>query len=499
MHFLKTSLALLWLAFSLPAGAETHKLVLLCTTDIHCELRSAPDKEGGWMRLATLIEKERMDSGPGKTLLIDCGDTLQGSIAGSLSQGEAAALMLKQLDYDAWIPGNHDFEFGFEAFLKCRKIFGADCLAANLKTPTLAAVTKPWKSYELNGLKLALIGMSSPHMDAWQWAALAEKTEVSDMRVALKKIMPEILAAHPDIIVLAAHEGLFMPARLDDGAGLGKIASEFPQISLIIGAHTHALEPGRQIGPASWYAQAGCHGEYLLRVEIGLDPVSRQAPEISSRLLPVTNAIPEDAKCRKLLGKWLTEAAKQESCIVGKCSSPIRPRRPKDYQSELDELVCRAIAWRTGVQVVVYGTPAGQGPGWNGEISSLQIFQTLPYDNYIGTLSLSKEQLQNVIAEQVAAHDKGSFQTLWGAKAEIAADAQINLPFEFKDERIKVAFSSHALAGGGGRFPILEALTKNPENRPEDTRILVREALRDYISAKSPLSIKVTEWLSRMK
>ena len=68
----------------LPSGqslAETVTVQLLQTTDVHARLEAddTTSGHGGWLRLATLIRRRRRDHGAAKTLLIDCGDTCQGS------------------------------------------------------------------------------------------------------------------------------------------------------------------------------------------------------------------------------------------------------------------------------------------------------------------------------------------------------------------------------------------------------------------------------------
>ena len=71
--------------------------------------------------MSSEIKKLRESTWKENTLLIDCGDTIQGCLSGTISRGAAAIKMINHLNYDAWVPGNHELDFGSERFLKLCK------------------------------------------------------------------------------------------------------------------------------------------------------------------------------------------------------------------------------------------------------------------------------------------------------------------------------------------------------------------------------------------
>jgi 2',3'-cyclic-nucleotide 2'-phosphodiesterase/3'-nucleotidase len=113
-HRLFISLFLFLLSF---LSADQVTIHLLQTTDIHAVLTKEENNSGSWLKLASLIREVRERHGNENCILIDCGDTIQGTLIGALSRGEAAIIPLKAMRYDAWIPGNHEFDFGFARFL----------------------------------------------------------------------------------------------------------------------------------------------------------------------------------------------------------------------------------------------------------------------------------------------------------------------------------------------------------------------------------------------
>ena len=105
-------LIFLFCAFQLYATQKV-QVRILQTTDIHSFIEEGDNEgSGGWLRVATLIKKHRREIGREHIILIDCGDTVQGSISGVVTKGEAAVDLLNHLKYDFWILGNHELDFG---------------------------------------------------------------------------------------------------------------------------------------------------------------------------------------------------------------------------------------------------------------------------------------------------------------------------------------------------------------------------------------------------
>jgi len=89
--------------FSASAGdakSSVARLAILQTTDLHGYI--LPNEESpGVLKLASLIKREYE---PGKTLLIDCGDTFEGSFETAQTRGEIMLPVMNALPYDAWVP-----------------------------------------------------------------------------------------------------------------------------------------------------------------------------------------------------------------------------------------------------------------------------------------------------------------------------------------------------------------------------------------------------------
>src|SRR5437016_9442560 len=140
--FLKTisQAGLLCAAPSFARAAETLNpgtvtISILHTTDLHGHILPTVDYEGnpdlgGLARCVTQIRRWRHENR--NTILIDIGDVYQGTDLGWRSKGELMIDLFNYLRYDAWIVGNHEFDWGMDPFLHALRRSTMPVLAANM-------------------------------------------------------------------------------------------------------------------------------------------------------------------------------------------------------------------------------------------------------------------------------------------------------------------------------------------------------------------------------
>lgn len=158
-----TVLLALILTFPFTAfAAETDSLgvVILHTNDVHCGFE-ADDSTFGAADLAAY--KARLESEGYDVILADAGDFVQGGVIGTLSNGEYPMQIMNELGYDVAIPGNHEFDFGMDNFLKLANEAKFPYISVNFTD--LRTDEKPFSAYkiiEAGGLKIAFIGLTTP-------------------------------------------------------------------------------------------------------------------------------------------------------------------------------------------------------------------------------------------------------------------------------------------------------------------------------------------------
>ncbi len=466
--------ALFHLPRVLRAGEE-RGLTILQTADIHAH----SGKDGpGWLPLGTLIRAElKAAGGKSSCLIIDCGDTIQGTLYGESARGKMAIAAMNSIGHDIWVPGNHDFDYGWKTLCEIGKKFNGDMLAGNLvdadsRTPLYAG----WKIYEKAGRRIGVIGMTSPHVNSWIWGKRISGLRFELISKALDRIMPELAERETDLIILAAHHGLYTPGRLD-GENMSAISRRYPRIKLILGAHSHRECPGMKLKSGAWYVQAPPHGKGLAAVKVKFSPGKNSAPVFKSRILSAEN-VKHDKELECDIRAHLKKGAKAHTEEYGTLPLKLVPEDGKE--NSISRFFCKVLLDACGAELAFHGV-LKDGYSMAGRISGLDIFRLTPYENRICVMNLHAHEILSIINEQkkIPAGIRGL--DCFSRDPELLVKiANGNLGKRL----IKTSFSDYSAAGAGGRFPVLRKITSKLDAAKCDTGIYLRDAVREYIQKK---------------
>ncbi len=137
-------------------GAErTGDVVILFTSDIHCGI----DEGFGYAGLQAI--REYLTAQGNEVLLVDNGDNIQGEPIGTMSQGEICLDLMNAMKYDVAIPGNHEFDYGMEQFLKLAEKANFPYISCNFNKDG-ELVFEPFVIKEAGGAKIAFVGVTTP-------------------------------------------------------------------------------------------------------------------------------------------------------------------------------------------------------------------------------------------------------------------------------------------------------------------------------------------------
>ncbi|MDD5727266.1 MAG: metallophosphoesterase [Victivallales bacterium] len=460
LSFLFFCMELVFAGFQLYAA----QVVVLNTCDLHGHCRR-------FLKLCSLITAEKQSLPPDAILLIDCGDTIQGTYESMFYHGRLIIDGLNYSGYDAWITGNHDFDYGLPQLQQRMRQFTGAVLAANLDYPGFGKLCNGWKLFKKGGVSVALIGMTAPGMGK-SLLVPGWKFDTGSFENGMERVMTAVRAAHPEIIILAMHSGLYG----SNGFSAHQFAARYPEIDLVLGSHTHVKESGCKIGPDTWYFQAGKHGEGLGKITIDFDEKSRKIRKISSLLLPVTKATPECPELAKRFAPFLKKAGENGEKQI----ATIIFENGKDVDSGFTEqrIIGRMMLALTGADVAVGNTyPTRYQLHGKVAITLKRLYYWARFDDTVCTLELDCETWRRILAEQQELLKK-NYRTII-----TYADRK---SFTGKS-RIKAAFSSYALAGAGGRFPLLRREAQKKERRLNNTGILIRKGLQNYLTGKNEI------------
>ena len=353
------------------AGAELH---ILCTSDLHGHFEKIP-------ALAAVMKNVS-----GRTLKIDTGDTLTGTLYSDLCGGEPMIRLLNHLRFDVWVPGNHDFETGYEAFSARAGEFKGVTLGTHWRWKDVVPVK--WKLFEIDGIRAAVIGATDPSMP--RRILPGADGDFGDVTESIGRIMPEILASRPHIIILAFHNGLYSKyARLYD------LLRTHPEIDLVFGGHSHKEIAGHKLRHV-YFVQAGCHGSCVAHVTVRADLKSGRVTRIESELLYPDDRM-RDAETEALCGEFIRKQREIASLPVAETTMRCAWPKPRERHSELGVFYAASLMRAAKADAALVSLPTTRGtsadkPGRH-TLTEEDLYRLFPFRNRVCTVVLTKDDL----------------------------------------------------------------------------------------------------------
>ncbi len=141
---------------------------IIYTNDVHSYINNeAKDDDGNTVKLLTYASvkaiKDQYEAEGKKVLLVDCGDAVQGTAYGSFDQGESVIELMNATGYDLATLGNHEFDYGQFRLFELMEKASFPYVSCNFySVETDETVLEPYKLFDIGGLKIAFIGISTP-------------------------------------------------------------------------------------------------------------------------------------------------------------------------------------------------------------------------------------------------------------------------------------------------------------------------------------------------
>jgi sulfur-oxidizing protein SoxB len=256
-------------------------------------------KVGGFAHLATLVKSLRSQR-KGRTLLLDGGDTWQGSATSLWTKGQDMVDAQKLLGVDI-MTGHWEFTYGAE---RVKEIIDKDLkgsvefVAQNVNDATWGdRVFKPYVMRELNGVPMAVIGQAFPYTPIAnpRWMFPDWSFGINDD--SMQKVVDKARADGAKVVVVLSHNGMDVDL---------KMASRVTGIDVILGGHTHDAVPAPSVvsnkSGKTLVINSGSNGKFLSVLD--LDVRNGKVRDYRYKLLPVfSNLIEPDAKMAAYIEK----------------------------------------------------------------------------------------------------------------------------------------------------------------------------------------------------
>lgn len=215
-------------------GSMEGSIVILHTNDVH----GAVD---GYAKLATI--KEMYTLMGADVLVLDAGDFIQGDTAVSASQGATAVSLMNMVGYDAAVPGNHEFDYGYDNLKKLERSANFPFLAANVtKDGQSAFGGAVWFKMEKSGKTVGVFGLTTP-----ETASKAHPAKIAGVKFDSGEAMYRIAQAQAatlkatgaDYVVCLGHLGIDEETAATANRSID-LLEKVSGIDVFIDGHSHS-------------------------------------------------------------------------------------------------------------------------------------------------------------------------------------------------------------------------------------------------------------------
>jgi 2',3'-cyclic-nucleotide 2'-phosphodiesterase (5'-nucleotidase family) len=303
---------------------------------------------------------------------------------------------------DAFTLGNHEFDWGLDVLHARIHQARFPFLAANLETESGAMLegVLPYTVLDAYGVRVGVLGLTYHDL-----ATIVLRSAIEGLRSlppveTVKRYMPELRRAC-DLVVVLSHLGLERDTEL---------ARAVPEISVIVGGHSHqALPRGARIGD-TLIVQAGANGHYLGELVLHFDRQQERIVDLDTRgeVLKVTDATVANSQVSDIVDKWQAAADRAGSRVIGETAVALRATRGEE--TALGNLITdamRAADLGDGRRsdIALHNDGGIRADLDAGPITYAELYAVLPFDNTLVNLDLTGAQVKDMLEQGINGRD----------------------------------------------------------------------------------------------
>ncbi|MCM2576517.1 bifunctional metallophosphatase/5'-nucleotidase [Streptomyces meridianus] len=337
-------------------SAKRYAFTVMGTTDLHgnvfnwdyftdAEFDDKAHNDVGLAKISTLVNRVREEKGRRNTLLIDAGDTIQGTqlayyyakvdpITGANGPVHPMAQAMNAIGYDAAALGNHEFNYGIPVLRKFEEQCDFPLLGANaLDAKSLRPAFPPYVIKELRtpcgrDVRVGILGLTNPGIAIWDKANVQGKMTFPGLEEQAAKYVPRLRSMGADVVIVSAHSGTSGTSsygdqlpHVENAAGL--VAEQVPGIDAILVGHAHTEIPeyriaNRETGKEVVLSEPLKWGQRLTLFDFGLvwERGRWSVESVSARVVD-SNTVEEDARITGLLADEHKKVVAYVNQVIG--------------------------------------------------------------------------------------------------------------------------------------------------------------------------------------
>lgn len=398
---------------SLEAQPRREEVVIAATTDVHGRLRgwdyyaNRPDGRFSQAAAATIVDSVR-SANPGRVVLVDAGDLLQGNpllyVAAKVAPPPVhpVVAVMNVMRYDAAALGNHEFNYGVPHLRSALARAAFPFLAANVRDGTGRPFVAPSTIVTRGGIRIGIVGGTTPGSMIWDRDHLrAAGLEVTDLVLGVRRAVEVLRRQRVDVVVAVLHSGLDGASTYDTVAtGLGgenvagQVAREIPGIDVVVVGHSHREIVDTTIGstlvvqPRNWAGSVALATLTLERNGRRWRVMSRRGQSVA-----VANHAEHPAvlaaitRTHAATVDWVTRP-------LGRTAVTWRSDSARVVDAPISDFVAEVMRREGQAELAVTSAFSLDATLEEGPVTRAQLSKLYPYDNTLRVIRISGAQLR---------------------------------------------------------------------------------------------------------
>lgn len=507
---------------------KLYKLTVLHTNDNHGRFWHNQDGEYGMAARKALVDsiRQQVSAEGGSVLLFSGGDINTGVPESDLQDAEPDFKGMNKIGYDAMAVGNHEFDNPLSVLMKQRDWSNFPMLSANIyDKKTGKRLFEPYKIFEEQGIKIAVIGLTTEDTAKIGNPEYIGGIEFRDPKLEAKKVIADLeINEKPDLIFAVTHMGHYDNGNSGVNApGDVTLARYLPkgELDMIIGGHSQEpvcmkstnhrdsdYKPGEVCVPdqqnGTWIVQAHEWGKYVGRadfefqngqlnmVSYGLIPVNLKENVIvngKKTKIFVQKEIIQDQELKDFLQPYQDKGQEQLNVQISYSNSKLEGDRNvvRYKQTNLGRLIGMSHMERVNADFAVMNSGGVRDSIAAGDITYKDVLKVQPFGNIVTYMDMKGSELLdylNVVATKPV--DSGAYVQFAGISMTVAKDKVSNVVIGGKpldpNKVYRFSIPSFNAAGGDG-YPKID-------DKPGfvNTGFVDAEVLKDYLERHNPIN-----------
>ncbi|MFI5144875.1 MAG: bifunctional metallophosphatase/5'-nucleotidase [Ignavibacteria bacterium] len=323
------------------------------------------------------------------SLVLVGGDDFQGTPISNITKGKSQIELLNLYNIDAFVLGNHEFDYGQYALDSSLSEAQFNYLSSNLfYSPKNSTFGKQWLIKELNGVKIGIIGLVPPNLDELTLPRNIDRAKVLNRDSVLSADITVLKNEKCNLIVLLTHEGV------DED----KLVAEkfYKDVDVIVGGHSHTPLFKPVIDSGVIIVQAGAFSRWLgeldLKVDLDKDTVTHYYGKLIETVMD--SSVYDKAAAEKV-DEMESGIKKEMEEVIGKLESGWKNSHYNE--SNLGDFESDAFRKIAGTDIAFINGGGLRKSLPKGDITVRDIWEINPFGNEIMKFSITGTQLKQML------------------------------------------------------------------------------------------------------